>query len=73
MLQAVDDGEGGQLELPGLPFTMASMPAGAMPAVPRLGQHTTEVLAELGFSAAEIHTMARAGAIGVEQARQEPA
>ncbi len=49
------------------------MTAGTVPAVPRLGQHTTEVLAELGYCAAEIHTMARAGAIGVEQAQQEPA
>ena len=38
------------------------MPAGHRPA-PRLGEHTAEVLAELGFGAAEIERMAAAGAV----------
>ncbi|SPA30427.1 putative L-carnitine dehydratase/bile acid-inducible protein F; ACYL-COA TRANSFERASE-RELATED [Cupriavidus taiwanensis] len=73
ILQAVDDGEGGRLELPGLPFTMAGLSAGGLPAVPRLGQHTAEVLAELGYGAAEIDAMARARNIGVEPVQQEAA
>ncbi|MEM5427682.1 CoA transferase [Cupriavidus oxalaticus] len=72
ILRAVGNGEGGQLELPGLPFTLASMAADDvaaddMAAVPRLGQHTAEVLAELGYDAAQIDELARAGAIGCEQ------
>ncbi|MNO00384.1 Succinyl-CoA:(R)-benzylsuccinate CoA-transferase subunit BbsE [compost metagenome] len=66
ILRAVGNGEGGQLELPGLPFTLASMKSGDMPAVPRLGQHTAEVLAELGYDAAQIDDLVCAGAIGCE-------
>jgi crotonobetainyl-CoA:carnitine CoA-transferase CaiB-like acyl-CoA transferase len=66
LLQAVGDGFGGQISLPGLPFTMASLPPAAASAVPRLGQHTAEVLSELGYGADAIHVMARSRAIGVE-------
>ncbi|MBP0631677.1 MULTISPECIES: CaiB/BaiF CoA-transferase family protein [unclassified Cupriavidus] len=67
ILRAVGNGEGGHLELPGLPFTLASMKTDDIAVVPRLGQHTAEVLAELGYDAAQINDLVRAGAIGCEQ------
>lgn len=65
-------GGGQQIQVPGLPFTMASVAAEAgasIPEVPRLGQHTAQVLAELGYASSEIEALQKAGAIGVE--RQE--
>ena len=66
MLQTVGDGIGGQLTLPGLPFTMASLAPASEPVVPRLGQHTAEVLSELGYDADAIRAMAHERAIGIE-------
>lgn len=69
---SVADGGGQEIRVPGLPFTMASVAAdveAAIPEVPRLGQHTAQVLAELGYASAEIVALEEAGAIGVE--RQE--
>lgn len=67
LLMQVGDGLGGDVSLPGLPFTMAGLPGRDMPDVPRLGQHTAEVLRELGYDDASIEAMARQGAIGIEQ------
>ncbi|MGO4761584.1 CoA transferase [Cupriavidus sp. 2KB_3] len=66
LLMRVGDGLGGELALPGLPFTMAGLPPAAMPSVPRLGEHTAAVLRELGYDNATIRTMAQARAIAVE-------
>ncbi|MNL47016.1 Formyl-coenzyme A transferase [compost metagenome] len=66
LLMRVGDGLGGELALPGLPFTMAGLPPTAMPSVPRLGEHTAAVLRELGYDNATIRTMAQARAIAVE-------
>lgn len=66
----VADGCGQDIRVPGLPFTMASLGSeaqAAIPEVPRLGQHTAQVLAELGYGAAEIADLQAAGAIGVER------
>ncbi|GJG93806.1 CaiB/BaiF CoA-transferase family protein [Cupriavidus pauculus] len=70
LLMAVADGLGGQLTLPSLPFQMGSVPRATDPVVPRLGQHTVEVLGELGYTADAIDAMAAEGAVGVEQGAQ---
>lgn len=73
LLMAVGDGLGGQISLPGLPFHMGAATAASTPVVPRLGQHTVEVLQELGYDDEAIAAMAREGAIGVETASCEGA
>lgn len=73
LLMAVGDGLGGEVSLPGLPFTMTAAPAGPSPVVPRLGQHTVEVLGELGYDGNAIRAMARDRAIGAEAPATEEA
>lgn len=65
LLMAVADGVGGQISLPGLPFRMGAAVRSSMPAVPRLGQHTAEVLRDLGYADDAIDAMVKRGAIGL--------
>jgi crotonobetainyl-CoA:carnitine CoA-transferase CaiB-like acyl-CoA transferase len=64
----VTDGEraGEKTRLPALPLEMAGHRFGVHQDVPRAGQHSREVLAELGYPEAEIDALAQQGVIGVE-------
>jgi crotonobetainyl-CoA:carnitine CoA-transferase CaiB-like acyl-CoA transferase len=53
----------GEIELIGQPVTLSRTPAALETASPDAGEHTDEVLAEYGFSAAEIAGLRAAGAI----------
>jgi formyl-CoA transferase len=53
----------GKLRMLGFPFRASATPAEIRRPAPFLGQHTAEVLEELGLSAAEIDSLASAGAI----------
>jgi len=67
VFQTVDDGQGGEVRLPGLPFSFAEAPGERpVPAVPRLGQHTGEVLAQAGYSAGDIARLQADGIVGHE-------
>jgi crotonobetainyl-CoA:carnitine CoA-transferase CaiB-like acyl-CoA transferase len=46
--------DGGQRPMIGLPIHFGGRNAPAVTAAPRLGEHTTQVLREFGFSAAEV-------------------
>jgi crotonobetainyl-CoA:carnitine CoA-transferase CaiB-like acyl-CoA transferase len=54
----------GEHDLPGLPFRFAHVPAWIPGAAPTVGQHNSEVLAEIGLLPAEIDELRRAGVIG---------
>lgn len=58
----VEDGQGGTYRSPAAPARFPGADATVRPAAPGLGQHTREVLAEIGYSGAEIEAMLAAGA-----------
>ncbi|MBI4607822.1 MAG: CoA transferase [Candidatus Rokubacteria bacterium] len=53
----------GRVRMLGLPFRASATPGTPRRPAPRLGEHTREVLEELGWSPAEIERLAAAGAI----------
>jgi crotonobetainyl-CoA:carnitine CoA-transferase CaiB-like acyl-CoA transferase len=53
----------GRLRMLDFPFTASATPARITRPAPRLGQHTREVLEELGMPGSEIDRLAAAGAI----------
>jgi crotonobetainyl-CoA:carnitine CoA-transferase CaiB-like acyl-CoA transferase len=61
MRQRVTHPTGGELELPGSPMQFSEYAATARRHPPRLGEHTAEVLGELGYSEAEIERLEREG------------
>ena len=63
MLHEVDDGRGGTVTLCGTPLSMSATPPAPGARPPDLGEHTVEVLVELGFSEEEIEVMRIEGAI----------
>jgi crotonobetainyl-CoA:carnitine CoA-transferase CaiB-like acyl-CoA transferase len=52
----------GEVRLPGFPVKLSATPAAARRHPPRLGEHTEEVLAELGYSCAQIDALNASGA-----------
>jgi crotonobetainyl-CoA:carnitine CoA-transferase CaiB-like acyl-CoA transferase len=65
----VTDGEfkGQEAKLPALPLEMDGHRFGLHRPVPRAGEHTREVLAELGYSDADVQSMLDSGVISSEQ------
>jgi len=58
----VEDGQGGTYPSPAAPARFPGADATVRPAAPKLGEHTREVLAELGYSAEDVDGMFAAGA-----------
>ena len=58
----IDHPEAGTLTYPGRPFIMGATPWSIRRPAPTLGQHTDEILSEIGMSAAEIATPPANGA-----------
>ena len=55
--------DGGQATLPALPIEMHEQKPGLSRDLPASGEHTTEVLRELGYDAAGIDALLAAGVI----------
>ena len=53
----------GKVKSLGLPVKFSSTPGKVRTGAPLFGQHTREVLSEVGFSPEEIETMVRDGAV----------
>ena len=58
----VEDGQGGTFRSPAAPARFPGADATVRPRAPKLGEHTREVLAELGYGEAAIEAMLTAGA-----------
>jgi crotonobetainyl-CoA:carnitine CoA-transferase CaiB-like acyl-CoA transferase len=59
----IDAGDGGEtFRSPAPPAHFPGADIGVRPRAPHLGEHTREVLAELGYSAGEVHAMFESGA-----------
>jgi len=63
MRQQVDHPTAGPLSLAGTPFKLSVTPGSVRIGPPLLGQHTDEVLGELGLSASDIEALRERGAI----------
>jgi formyl-CoA transferase len=63
MIQQVLAGDGEPLRVPGIVPKLSATPGAIRTPAPKLGQHTDEVLKELGFSAEEIESLRRKKAI----------
>ena len=57
---------GDTARLPALPLEMSGQRFGVHRDVPRKGQHTREIMAEVGYSEDEIDTLIEQGAVGAE-------
>jgi crotonobetainyl-CoA:carnitine CoA-transferase CaiB-like acyl-CoA transferase len=63
MVVEVDHPKAGRLTLPGPPYKLSETPASVRTAPPMLGQHTEEILAELGYSPTDIGHLRRTGTV----------
>lgn len=63
MIEAVEHAAAGTLKVLGVPIKLSETPGSVRTAPPTLGQHTTQVLAELGMMHDEIEELRRANAI----------
>lgn len=64
IFKAVNDGQGGEVEVPGLPFSFTDAAQAATPfELPGLGEHTLEVLTQAGFDADQCRDLLAKGVI----------
>ncbi|MCH8844628.1 MAG: CoA transferase [SAR324 cluster bacterium] len=62
-VKQIDDPHYGSLRVSGLPFHMTGLPHQTPRRAPRLGEHTREILAELGYDASRIDSLIGKGVI----------
>jgi formyl-CoA transferase len=63
MIEQVIAGDGAPLKMPGIVPKLSATPGSIRTPAPKLGEHTDEVLREIGFSAAEMGQLRKAGII----------
>ncbi|GAA5236678.1 CoA transferase [Verticiella sediminum] len=66
LFQPVDNGLGKAVPVPSAPCRWRDAPEPTASAVPRLGQHSVQVLRELGYDEARIRALCAEGAVGGE-------
>jgi formyl-CoA transferase len=59
MIQSIVAGDGEALKVPGIVPKLSATPGAIRTAAPKLGEHTEEVLRELGFSASQVEEFRR--------------
>ncbi|AUH32330.1 CaiB/BaiF CoA transferase family protein [Paracoccus tegillarcae] len=64
MVIEADWQDGPSLKMPGFPVKLGTTPCTVHRPVPRLGGHTAEILAEVGFAPDQIAALVQAGAVG---------
>jgi crotonobetainyl-CoA:carnitine CoA-transferase CaiB-like acyl-CoA transferase len=55
------------MSMAGLPIKFSESPGSVRLPPPRLGQHTAEILTEMGYAQEQINVLAEQGAIGLDQ------
>lgn len=73
MVPTVDHPVAGKVQTIGLPIKFQGTPGKVASASPLFGQHTSEVLAELGYGRAEIEALGAAGAVTLGDANSREA
>jgi formyl-CoA transferase len=63
MIQNIVAGDGEPLKVPGIVPKLSATPGAIRSAAPKLGQHTEEVLKEIGYSGGEVGEMRQAGIV----------
>jgi crotonobetainyl-CoA:carnitine CoA-transferase CaiB-like acyl-CoA transferase len=65
MVIPMESAEHGRLAAPGIPIRMSETPGEIRRSAPRIGEHTEEILGELGYSDNDIDRLQNTGAIGI--------
>jgi len=73
MVPSVEHPIAGSVQTIGLPIKFHQTPGKVATASPLFGQHTAEVLAELGYSQADIEALGAAGAVTLGDANSREA
>ena len=73
MVPSTDHPVAGRVQTIGLPVKLSQTPGGVVRPAPLFGQHTREVLAEIGYSADEIAGMLEAGGVIASDGKAEAA
>jgi crotonobetainyl-CoA:carnitine CoA-transferase CaiB-like acyl-CoA transferase len=63
LISEVDHPKAGRVRAPGIPVRLSGTPPAVLRPPPELGEHTDEILRELGYSDAEIGAVRREGAV----------
>jgi formyl-CoA transferase len=63
MIQSIVAGDGEPLKVPGIVPKLSATPGAIRSAAPKLGEHTEEVLREIGYSGGEFSAMRQAGIV----------